>query len=274
MTSEPEAIPVANARPVLGRALGAFALDLVLAVAIMLSTLLACGVAWAAWRMAHIVVSGQVDVHDTQALERALGNPGVMAALWMTFISTAATAFLLYFWRRRATARERAASLAAIRRPQTWLYVALTVVVVLVLTTGITTLGQRLGLDVEPSNLVPIEQALALNPVFIFVFAVVLAPIYEEILCRRVLFGRLWAAGWPKLGMLLSGSVFASMHEMPGMSGHSLATTAFTWIPYALMGIAFAWVYKRTGTLWASIATHAVNNAVAMLALNASLGGG
>ncbi len=274
MTSELAAIPVSSiAKPSLGKAFGGFLLDIVLAVVVMLLTMVACGVVWAAWRMLHIVAGGQVDVHDTQALEHALGSPGIMAALWMTFLSTAAAAFMLYFWRRRATAAERAASLAAIRQPRTWLHVAVTVIAVLAMTTGITALGRHLGVDVEPSNLGPIEQAMALNPVFICVFAVLLAPIYEEVLCRRVLFGRLWAAGWPKLGMLLSGVVFASMHEMPGMSAHSLATTAFTWIPYALMGIAFAWVYKRTGTLWASIATHGLNNAVAMFALNAAFGG-
>ena len=33
------------------------------------------------------------------------------------------------------------------------------------------------------------------------------------------------------------------------------------------MGAAFAWLYQRTGTLWAPIAAHALNNAIALAAL-------
>ena len=34
---------------------------------------------------------------------------------------------------------------------------------------------------------------------------------------------------------------------------------------YAFMGGVFAWLYWRTGTLWAPIAAHALNNALALL---------
>ena len=33
------------------------------------------------------------------------------------------------------------------------------------------------------------------------------------------------------------------------------------------MGAAFCWLYRRTGTLWAAIAAHALNNAVALAAM-------
>ena len=46
----------------------------------------------------------------------------------------------------------------------------------------------------------------------VVLFAVVLAPLYEELLFRRVLFGRLWHAGWPVLGIALSSVIFALVH--------------------------------------------------------------
>jgi membrane protease YdiL (CAAX protease family) len=41
------------------------------------------------------------------------------------------------------------------------------------------------------------QSAIARFPLFLVLFAVVLAPAYEELLFRRVLFGRLWKAGRP-----------------------------------------------------------------------------
>jgi len=39
------------------------------------------------------------------------------------------------------------------------------------------------------------------------------------------------------------------------------------WVIYGGMGAAFAWVYRRTGTLWAAVIAHAVNNAIALAAM-------
>ena len=49
--------------------------------------------------------------------------------------------------------------------------------------------------------------------------------------------------------------------------------TGVLWLTYGFMGAAFALVYWRTRTLWAPIAAHALNNAVA-LALVRLHGGG
>src|SRR3546814_10157648 len=103
----------------------------------------------------------------------------------------------------------------------------------------------------------------ARNPALLLLVVALLAPAYEELLFRRVLFGRLWAAGRPLLGIVLSSAAFACMHELPGTGGNGLLAGALLWTCYAMMGALFAWVYRRTGTLWAAIGAHAVNNLIA-----------
>lgn len=82
-----------------------------------------------------------------------------------------------------------------------------------------------------------------------------------------MLFGRLLAAGRPWLGIALSSAIFALVHEVPGISGNGPAAIAQLWLIYGSMGAAFAWLYWRTGTLWAPIAAHGINNATALAAL-------
>ena len=86
---------------------------------------------------------------------------------------------------------------------------------------------------------------------FLFLFLLIEAPVLEELLFRGVLFGGLskimpvWGA------MILSGFIFAFIH-----------VNAATFIPLWFLGIAFAWLYVRTGTLLAPMAVHFTFNAV------------
>ena len=60
------------------------------------------------------------------------------------------------------------------------------------------------------------------------------------------------------------------MHEVPGVGGNPLEATLLLWLVYGGMGAAFAWVYWKTGTLWAAIGAHALNNLVSCLILFAT----
>lgn len=192
-----------------------------------------------------------------------IGQPGALATIWMTLASTGGAALIVYSWRRRATRDERLASLRSLRTASTWGWVAATATTTFLFSIAATHLSQFLGVTPEPTNLAIIEAALLSNPVFLTLFGVLIAPAYEELLFRRVLFGRLWAAGRPWLGLVLSSCVFALMHEIPGTTGNSWQATGVLWLTYAFMGVAFAFVYWRTRSLWASIAAHALNNAIA-----------
>ena len=248
-------------RPVSG-----FFLDLLIAVVVLLALSLACGMAWALFEGIRLVVEGGAGL-EPEALMRQLGQPGAVAMIWMTLVSTGGAALLLYFWRRRASPAERIASMQAARRASTWGWVLATAAATFLFSSAITGLAQQFGIRPQPTNLALIEQAYLASPVFLTVFGVLIAPAYEELLFRRVLFGRLWAAGRPWLGVALSSAAFAFMHEIPGTTGNSWQATGLLWLTYAAMGAAFAGLYWRTRTLWAAIAAHALNNAIALAAL-------
>ena len=85
--------------------------------------------------------------------------------------------------------------------------------------------------------------------------AVVMAPLFEEIVFRGFLFrGLANSWGW-KWGALASAALFGLAH---------LQLDIF--IPLATLGFGLAWVYKRTGSLWTCIAMHALFNLIAVVA--------
>lgn len=87
------------------------------------------------------------------------------------------------------------------------------------------------------------------------VIAVVMAPLFEEIVFRGFLFrGLANSWGWVA-GALVSAGIFGLAH---------LQLDVF--VPLAALGFALAWVYKRSGSLWTSITLHALFNGIAVLA--------
>ncbi len=85
--------------------------------------------------------------------------------------------------------------------------------------------------------------------------AVIMAPLFEEIVFRGFLFRGLansWGWVW---GALVSSSVFGLAH---------LQLDVF--VPLTALGLALAWVYRRTGSLWTCIVMHAIFNLIAVVA--------
>jgi membrane protease YdiL (CAAX protease family) len=91
--------------------------------------------------------------------------------------------------------------------------------------------------------------------VLLFVLvAVVMAPLFEETFFRGFLFrgfAESWGWAW---GAVASAAVFGLAH---------LQLDVF--VPLFALGLALAWVYKRTGSLWTSIALHALFNGLSVL---------
>lgn len=253
-------------RPVaisLRSAVAGFSLDALIAIAVSLSLVLLTGMAWAAGR--GIQFAMQDGVHTSpEGLIEYLGQPSGVAMLWMTLISTGGAALVLYWARHRASAVERGLSLASARRWTTWAWALAGATLAFVFSTVLGGLAHYLGIAPEPTNQAILQDVFSSHPVFLLLFAVVIAPAYEELLFRRVLFGRLWAAGRPWLGLVLSSVAFALMHELPGVNGNSGPATLVLWLTYAFMGAVFAAVYWRTRTLWAAYGAHVLNNAVAL----------
>ncbi len=124
-------------------------------------------------------------------------------------------------------------------------------VVASALTYAIVVLLERLG--VEPA-LQAAEQAIAsLNPVLVVLAVVVLAPIAEEIFFRGVAFNAWLAERGRRFAYIGSAALFAVIHA-------SLVSL----LPIFLLGLALAWVYRRTGSLLAPIAMHAMVNGISV----------
>ncbi|HEY0332678.1 MAG TPA: type II CAAX endopeptidase family protein [Stenotrophomonas sp.] len=256
--------PARDRRPVLN-----FLLDALIGLGVLVATSIATGAAWGIGRGFTLMREAQRQglTPDPHAIMGALGQPGVLAQMLMALASTWAAALVLYTWRRRATPLERAASLAAARRPTTLGWAALVAVLVFVFSNLVGFLAERAGIRPVPTNLALVDQGMQEWPVFLVLFAVVFAPAGEELLFRRVLFGRLLQAGRPWLGMLLSSVAFALLHEIPGLSGNGPLAILQLWLVYGSMGAAFAWLYWRTGSLWGAILGHGLHNGIALAAL-------
>jgi hypothetical protein len=95
------------------------------------------------------------------------------------------------------------------------------------------------------------------TPVGIALFvllAVVIAPLAEEVFFRGFLF-RAFASSWGWLtGAVVSSAVFGVAHAQLDV-----------FLPLFALGLMLAWVYKRTGSLWTSIALHALFNGLSVL---------
>jgi membrane protease YdiL (CAAX protease family) len=94
-------------------------------------------------------------------------------------------------------------------------------------------------------------------PLFLALFgAVLLAPVAEELFFRRVLFRTLQVTYGTAAGLAISSILFGLVH------GNPAALSVYVW-----MGLVYAFVYHRSGSMWAPISCHVLNNAVAMAAL-------
>ena len=268
--SAPPPVPPATAAPRRGSPVAGFFIDLGIGALTLFILSLVSGLAWGLYRgiqVGYASAKNNGTGIDPASVTEALGTPGALAQVLMALVSTGGAALLLYFWRRPANAAERQASAQALRRPSTWGWTLLVATLIVIGSNGIAFLAKQLGVEPVPTNLALMQHAIERFPLFLVLFAVVLAPAYEELLFRRVLFGRLWQAGRPWLGMLLSSLAFALIHEIPGTSANGPAEIAQLWLVYGGMGAAFCWLYRRTGTLWAAIIAHGLNNAVALAAL-------
>jgi membrane protease YdiL (CAAX protease family) len=83
------------------------------------------------------------------------------------------------------------------------------------------------------------------------VSAVVLAPVFEELLFRGVFFAALKQAGLPRLAFWLSATIWAATH-----------VNLMTFLPLAFFGVVLNLLYERTGNLLAPITAHAFFNLV------------
>lgn len=85
-----------------------------------------------------------------------------------------------------------------------------------------------------------------------FFAVVVVAPLFEEWICRGVIFGALRLRHGVVVSILLSALIFGLMHVQPVP-----VLNAF------VLGLVLAFIYHKTKTLWSSILLHALYNGMA-----------
>lgn len=92
--------------------------------------------------------------------------------------------------------------------------------------------------------------------IMLAVSALLIAPLAEEWLFRRLLFVRVRATSGALLAYGLSALAFAAIH------GNPTGILIYFWL-----GLVFAVVLEKTGRLWAAIAVHMGNNAYVLAVL-------
>ncbi len=228
--------------------------------------------AMAALLLMATVFFGTLGLGLIQALLGAQSGNGNIVALEVMLVVSSSfgmvlAALITCALRHPPSLAERTHARAALKKASTWYMAVATGVGLFVASSALLLMLSYFGQTVEPSNLALLEVLKARHPLLLWLILVVLAPFSEELLFRRVLFGRLWAAGRPLAGMWISSLLFALMHEIPGSTASPWPQALLLFAFYTLMGMAFAQVYRRSGTLWAAIIAHAVNNALAALLL-------
>lgn len=260
------------AQPGSGRPWPGFVLDILITTVMVVLVTFVGMAAWGVLRAAQLAALGGPNTTDPDALAKAIGEPGMVTLLVVGSVSMLVAAVIVYFWRRRATGAEKTTSWARARQPRVWMQSIALGAGLFAFATALTMALEKLGYAPTPTNQQMLEQALAFSPWLLLGIAVIAAPVSEELLFRRVLFGRFWAAGKPVMGMVVTGLLFGLMHEIPGTGGQPWLPTAILLAFYTAMGVSMAWVYRRTGTLLAPILTHATNNLLACLLMISGYG--
>jgi membrane protease YdiL (CAAX protease family) len=106
-----------------------------------------------------------------------------------------------------------------------------------------------------------IESSSIFERLALFVLISVMAPIFEELFFRGLLFhafGAKWGACW---GVVLSSLIFASLHPLP-----------LSVLPIFVLGAIMATVVYRRGSLLSSMVMHCLNNTVAFIGLSLIMG--
>ncbi len=113
----------------------------------------------------------------------------------------------------------------------------------------VSVIGGEAGISIQTN----VNLLLAGAPTWFLIFTVFIAPINEEVLFRGLMV--------PRIGIVASAILFA----LPHMTYDS--TFAIEVIAALLFGVLAGYVYKRTGSLYASITAHMLVNALPVLTL-------
>jgi hypothetical protein len=102
-----------------------------------------------------------------------------------------------------------------------------------------------------------------IDPTVLLVALVLVAPAAEEVFFRGVVYNAWLREYGPRVAILGSSALFAVIH-IDSDSGDTLIASVVNVVPIFGVGIALALIYRRTGSLGASMAMHAGFNAISV----------
>ena len=105
-----------------------------------------------------------------------------------------------------------------------------------------------------PDFLRDFYENMKVNPWSSFLTIAIFAPLFEEVLCRGIILRGLLQHISPLRAIVWSAVMFAVMHLNPWQA-----------LPAFMVGLFMGWIYWKTGSLWATIFIHFVNNASSFL---------
>lgn len=231
------------------KVLGGFVLDLFL---LGLFWFLLMIIATAIWALhAFIINAGTI----------ANTEPGTLGLLLISLPSMYLAVLGLSAWRGRA--------LVLPRLPKSNVSLFFTAIgigfAMFLVVTGLLYLINAIGPTLEPSNQKIIADLAEQWPISVAFFAIIVAPVFEELFFRKQIFARFAKSGYAPLGYLISSVLFALSHE--ASPGNSIGVWLLLLTVYSAMGAVFAYLYQKTGRLWPAMVAHGCNNLFAVSAL-------
>jgi len=96
------------------------------------------------------------------------------------------------------------------------------------------------------------------------ILAVILAPIAEELMFRGAIFGSLYKKN-RILAYTISTLAFAFLHVQAFLFFNFSPSLFLVMLVYVPAGLALAWAYEKSGSIWTAIVLHGLMNLVAVL---------
>lgn len=96
------------------------------------------------------------------------------------------------------------------------------------------------------------------NPIYVYISAVIFAPIIEELIFRQ---GIKFIVPYKYLFIFISGFIFGGLHVISSLDS---TINLLYLIPYCSLGFAFAYILYKTNNIFVTIAIHTMHNGILM----------
>ena len=192
-----------------------------------------------------------------QVLFSALGAPLSDLTLNLTYYCVNFVVILLIFHRFFA---------ASARRIQLWPFVQAVILGLVFYYAMAWALGlviSALSPELQNPNNLAVDALASAGGWRMTVCVVLLGPVVEEALLRGLIFGTLRRHS-RALGYIVSVLVFAAMHLWQFALQTPPLTLLLSALQYVPGGVALAWTYDKSGSIWGSVLVHSLVNAAAL----------